>query len=267
MTTVMKQMKMVGIDNIAQLHYIGSFRHMQPSRFLNSANTIVQNGQNKIAWQGNALIKGGNIELEKTISETAKRIDLYCEQYLPQGRLGDLCFRLNPDTTRWASKFIVYSNRELKEVANYGIPEVKTYTLLSDQWITVFTCFWPCRMLMQEFSGDCDLVMYVARAIYKTMQMHMIMDEFASADFKAHNLISSVFIRFLAEETGSNLFSSGLASKLKEILQELDELKKSVGKKSKGINRHLDSHTEHLKLICPTVDVKFKPLSNSDAEA
>jgi hypothetical protein len=196
MTTVMKQMKMVGIDNIAQLHYIGSFRHMQPSRFLNSANTIVQNGQNKIAWQGNALIKGGNIELEKTISETAKRIDLYCEQYLPQGRLGDLCFRLNPDTTRWASKFIVYSNRELKEVANYGIPEVKTYTLLSDQWITVFTCFWPCRMLMQEFSGDCDLVMYVARAIYKTMRMHMIMDEFASADFKAHNLISSVFIRF-----------------------------------------------------------------------
>jgi hypothetical protein len=71
---------------------------------------------------------------------------------------------------------------------------------------------------------------------------------------------------FLAEETGSN-FLSGLASKLKEILQELDELKKSVGKKSKGINRHLDSHTEHLKLICPKVDVKFKPLSNSDAEA
>jgi predicted phage-related endonuclease len=98
------------------------------------------------------------------------------------------------------------------------------------------------------------------------METHVIMKEFADLEFKAHNLISSVFIRFLAEETGSN-FSSGLTAKLQEILQDVEELKKSVGKKNKGINRRLDSHTEHLKLICPKVDVKFKPLSNSDAEA
>jgi TolA-binding protein len=174
LTLEMKQMKMVGIENIAQLHYIGSFRHMQPSRFLNSSNTIVQHGDrfpmlaNAVAWHGDALVKGGNIELEKTISETSKQIDLYFEQYLPPGRLRDLCIRLNLDTTRWAAKFITYSNRELKEVANYGIPEVKTYTLLSDQWITVLMAFWSSRMLMQEFSSECDLILYVARAIFKT---------------------------------------------------------------------------------------------------
>jgi hypothetical protein len=89
LTLEMKQMKMVGIENIAQLHYIGSFRHMQPSRFLNSSNTIVQHGDrfpmlaNAVAWHGDALVKGGNIKLEKTISKTSKQIDLYCEQYLP----------------------------------------------------------------------------------------------------------------------------------------------------------------------------------------
>lgn len=42
MTNEMKQMQMAGIDNVASLRFINSFRHMQPGYFLNSSNTLMR---------------------------------------------------------------------------------------------------------------------------------------------------------------------------------------------------------------------------------
>jgi hypothetical protein len=133
-------------------------------------------------------------ELEKTITVTAKQIDLFIDQYFPPGRLRNLCARLCLDTTRWTTKLIAYVNRELKEVENYGIPEVKVYTLLSAQIITILNAMWAVCTMMQEFVADIDLELYAARAVMITMKAHMVQDEFADLDFKSHNLISSVFI-------------------------------------------------------------------------
>lgn len=267
----MKQMKMAGIDNAAALNYVGSFRQQQPRYFLNSSNHLVKHGdrfpmlENAVAWEGSALVKGANIELEKTISDTSKQVDLYIKQNIPLGRIHNLCRQLNLDTTRWTSKIIAYINRELKEVANYGIPAEKVYTLLSNQLNIIFLAIWEVRMMMQEFSTDRDETLYVARTIYITMQAHMVMEEFAALDFKSHNLISSIFIRFLAEETGSN-FASGLEAQLKEILSDIAKLKSELNSKTNGFNRRFDNHTENLKAVCTKVDVRYKPLSNSNRE-
>lgn len=264
-------MKMAGVETIAALRYIAAFQHKQPSHFLNSSNTEVRPGdrfpmfENKVAWHGDSLNKGFNIELEKTITATAKQIDLFIDQKLPPGRLRNLCSRLCLDTTRWATKLIAYINREDKEVQNYGIPEVKAYTLLSAQLITILNAMWAVRTLMPEFVSGSDLELYAARTVMTTMKAHMIQDEFAELDFKSHNLISSVFIRFLAEETGSN-FASGLTDQLAQILKELATLKASVSGKHNGINRRLDSHTDHLKRLCAKTEVKFNALANSSRE-
>ena len=93
----------------------------------------------------------------------------------------------------------------------------------------------------------------------------MVMEEFAALDFKSHNLISSIFIRFLAEETGSN-FASGLEAQLKEILSDIAKLKSELNSKTNGFNRRFDNHTENLKAVCTKVDVRYKPLSNSNRE-
>jgi hypothetical protein len=81
----MKQMKMAGVDKIASLCYIGAFRHKQPTHLLNSSNMEVKHGdrfpmfENKTAWHSNSLHKGANIELERTVTATAKQVDLYIE--------------------------------------------------------------------------------------------------------------------------------------------------------------------------------------------
>jgi hypothetical protein len=210
----MKQMKMAGVDKIAPLRYIGAFRHKQPSHLLNSSNTEVKHGdrfpmfENKTAWHGDSLHKGANIELERTVTATAKQVDLYIEQYIPPGRIRDFCMRLCLDVTRWITKLIAYINRELKEVENYGIPESKVYTLMSNQLVTILNSMWSVHTMMQEFVSDSDLELCAVRAVMITMRVHMVQEDFANLEFKSHNLISSVFIRFLAEETGSN-FASG----------------------------------------------------------
>lgn len=116
-----------------------------------------------------------------------------------------------------------------------------------------------------EFVADSDLEVYAACALMITMRAHKVQDEFATLDFKSHNLISSVFIRFLAEETGSN-FASGLAEQLAPIVKELNALKTSILGKHIGMNRRLDSHTDHLKRLCAKTEVKFNALQNSSRE-
>lgn len=150
------------------------------------------------------------------MADTTKQIDQFVTQHVPPGKFHELCLRLNLQTTRWVGKLITYLNRELKEVSNYGIPEDKTYTLVSNQLNTIFESLWSKRMLMQEFSTEQDEMLYLARTVWVTMEAHMVMEEYADLDFKSHNLISSVFIRFLAEETGSN-FASGLTKIIAEL--------------------------------------------------
>jgi hypothetical protein len=80
------------------------------------------------------------------------------------------------------------------------------------------------------------------------MQALSVCHEFSSVNFASHNLISSVFVRFLAEETGSN-FSSGLTKTLQEMKGQVSTVDDSGYKKAAvAINRHLDSHTDHLRL-------------------
>ena len=66
---------------------------------------------------------------------------------------------------------------------------------------------------MQVFSEKRDKQLYFAKALWVTMQCHMVMDEFEELGFGTHVLISSLFTRFLAEQTGSN-FASGIAAKI-----------------------------------------------------
>jgi hypothetical protein len=98
--------------------------------------------------------------------------------------------RLCLDVTRWITKLIGYINRELKEVENYGIPESKVYTLMSNQLITILNSMWSVRTMMQEFVSDSDLELYAARAVMITMRVHMVQEDFANLEFKSHNLIA-----------------------------------------------------------------------------
>lgn len=70
---------------------------------------------------------------------------------------------------------------------------------------------------------------YFARGVWITMQALTTCHEFATVNFASHTLISSVFVCFLAEETGSN-FASGLTSTIDELRSRVTDVDTSYKK-------------------------------------
>eukprot|EP00956_Cyclotella_meneghiniana_P000986 scaffold1158_cov46-Cyclotella_meneghiniana.AAC.4 len=61
----------------------------------------------------------------------------------------------------------------------YGIPEARAYTLVSDEVNIIFRAMWEKRRLMQECTADMDMNVFLARAVWATMEAHTVMNEFA----------------------------------------------------------------------------------------
>eukprot|EP00956_Cyclotella_meneghiniana_P000985 scaffold1158_cov46-Cyclotella_meneghiniana.AAC.3 len=87
----------------------------------------------------------------------------------------------------------------------------------------------------------------------------LVLDKFrrAHVGFGVHTQISSLFTRFLAEETGSN-FSSGLTSTIAELKASIAEVKSSMESKAKAFNRRAYSLTDNVKRLCSKTDVTYK---------
>ena len=117
-------------------------------------------------------------------------------------------------------------------------------------------------MTMQEFAEDQDEYLYLARAIWVTMEAHMIMEDFMEPSFGTHIQISSLFTRFLAEETGNN-FSSGLSSQLAELKKKIDKSRDEVDLKNKHLTSRLDSLTDNVKKLCTKAEVKYAANANT----
>ena len=259
----MKTMRLAGVHDAVSLRHINSFRQLHPPYFLNASNMKVNEGdrfpmfENAVAWEGRSSVTGGRRILEKTLLDTQKSISNYIDQHVDKtSRSSRLFHLLATETLNWWTKLIAHFNHELQAVQQYGIPEKETYTLVSNELNKMFQAMWEKRMLMQEFSTDCDQRLFLARTIWITMQAHMVMTEFAEPAFETHTLISSIFIRFLAEETGSN-FSSGLSTTITELKEQISAVDSLQTKKAKAISQRLDSVSETVRKLCSKADVKF----------
>jgi hypothetical protein len=111
---------------------------------------------------------------------------------------------------------------------------------------------------MQEFDKDADNdVEYFARGVWISMQALSVCAEFSSVNFASHTLISSVFVRSLAEETGSN-FASGLTGNIAELNARLSNLQDANQKVNKAMTARMDNHAETLQKLCAkSGDVKI----------
>jgi hypothetical protein len=76
----------------------------------------------------------------------------------------------------------------------------------------------------------------------------MIMDEFLDLNFGMHVLISSLFTRFLAEQTGAN-FASGVAKTIEELKKEIASVKENANTKVGAVTKHVDRYLEALKTV------------------
>ena len=148
----------------------------------------------------------------------------------------------------WWVALVSYIEDELITLGQFGIPEVKVYTLVCDELQIMFRKMFELRMKMQVFSAGRDKQLYFAKALWVTMQCHMVMDEFLDLGFGTHVLISSLFTRFLAEQTGSN-FASGLAKKLEDLIKEIASVAAKSEARDKAIIGRVDKAQQDIKTL------------------
>jgi hypothetical protein len=133
-------------------------------------------------------------------------------------------------------------------LSKYGIPEEKVYTLISDELQIIFRQIFVQRMKMQVFSDNRDPAVYYARAIFTTLKAHAVMQEFSDLGFGTHVLISSLFTRFLAEQTGAN-HGAGLSTQITRLESDLKKQKNDVTTKVNAINARLDKMDPKIKTL------------------
>lgn len=261
-TAEVKLMRANGINDIPSHRYLNSFRELQPAFFQNSSRMVVEEGDrfpmlaNRVAWEGQHGFEGGRKKLERALTEILKSGNNYFVQHLPSGRFQNLALLCHMDSNAFWTRMVAHINSEVQTVSQYGIPETETFTLVSSELRVIFKALWEVRMLMQEFSPDRDKVLFLARLVWTTMKAHMIMQDFLEPGFGSHVLISGVFVRFLAEATGSSL-AGGIESTINKLQEEIKTLDSTFNKVKKAMNSRMDHLTDNVKKLCTKADVKY----------
>jgi hypothetical protein len=172
---------------------------------------------NRTAWQGSSALIGSRKSLLEAVKDSYTNLKQYNHDFLPSAsEYKALAMTLGSRSHDWWGYVSKFLDDELLTLEQWGIPDEKVYILVCDEMQIIFRKLFEKRMKMQVFSTGRDPLVYMARCIYITMQAHMVMDEFLDLNFGTHVLISSLFTRFLAEQTGAN-FASGVAKSIEEL--------------------------------------------------
>lgn len=180
--------------------------------------------KNRAAWEGKPAVEGGRKSLLKAVKDALGNCHQYIEDFTPPGQFKELMLSLATKSSEWWIALVAYIEDELITLSQFSIPEEKVYTLVCDELQIMLQKMYEPHTKMLLFSGKVDPRVYLAKAVWVTMQCHMVQDEFEDLGFGTHVLISSLFTRFLAEQTG-NTFASGLAKRLNDLKAEVEKNK------------------------------------------
>jgi hypothetical protein len=84
----------------------------------------------------------------------------------------------------------------------------------------MFDRFHVIRRKMMDFMVNGLWVEYLARCIWISMQVHIVMDEFTQHGMKYNSLISAAFMHFLTKVTGGNA-AAGVAGSVASLKNKL----------------------------------------------
>lgn len=254
-TNELKAMRSAGITDPTCCGYVASFRQNIPPYLLGKSGSTVQVGsrfpifKDRESWEGKPVITGHRYLLKRAVKDAHATTKEYIVCNLPTGSvLRELAEACNTATLNFWQSLITYLDEEILNLSKYGIAEDKVYTLISDELQLIFRQMFERRMKMQVFSANRDPVVYYARCIWTTLQAHEVMSEFADLGFGTHVLISSLFTRFLAEQTCAN-HGAGLAEQVTKLESDVKKAKNEVNTKVNAINTRLDKYDTRIKSL------------------
>ena len=201
------------------------------------------------SWEGKPVITGHRYLLKRAVKDAHATTKEYIVCNLPAGSaLRELAEACNTASLNFWHSLITYMDEEILNLSKYGIAEEKVYTLISDELQLIFRQMFERRMKMQVFSANRDPVVYYARCIWTTLQAHEVMNEFAELGFGSHVLISSLFTRFLAEQTSAN-HGAGLSDQITKLESDIKKSKNDTNTKVNAINSRLDKYETRIKSL------------------
>jgi hypothetical protein len=183
-TSELKNARAAGITDVVCCAYIASFRQKHPPYLLGDSGKTMAEGtrfpllKSRTAWEGKPTVEGGCKSLLKAIKDALGNCRQYISDFIPPGQFKELMLVLAIRSSEWWIALVAYIEDELITLSQFGIPEDKVYTLVCDELQIMFRKMFERRMKMQVFSSALDPKVYLAKAIWVTMQCHMVMDEF-----------------------------------------------------------------------------------------
>eukprot|EP00804_Cyclotella_cryptica_P022762 CCRYP_004989-RA/>CCRYP_004989-RA protein AED:0.81 eAED:0.69 QI:0/0/0/0.5/1/1/2/0/695 len=253
-TNELKATKASGITDPTCCSLIASFRQKSPPCLLGYTGKPVPVGSRYpilhccTSWEGKPALEGGKKSLLSDVKDAQATAKQYLQDYYPNGDFCRLCNMLVARSHDWWIALAGYISEELLTLGQYGIPEHMVYTLVSDELQVMFHKMFTLRMKMQVFPASRDKHLYLTKAVWVVMQCHMVLDEFLELGFGTHVLISSMFTRFLAEQTGSN-FASGVSKKLEDLEKDIASANSKSESRDKAITTQLDKTSNDIKAL------------------
>lgn len=251
-TIELRAMRSAGINDPTCCHYIASFRQEHPPYLLEGGGPVGVTQRfpmlkTRAAWEGRAVLDGGRARLKKAVKDAYTLAKTYAATHLTAGSqtraLADLCAQLSYE---WWIAACTHLDDEILALTQYGIPEDKVFGLVSDEIKVMLRQSFAERMKMPVFGENRDPMLYYATSIWVTLHAHQVMAEFNDLGFASHVLISSLFTRFLAEQTGANL-GAGVTAHITRLEAEIKKLRNELTSKATAINGRLDKMDPKIK--------------------
>jgi hypothetical protein len=189
----------------------------------------------KEKWHGTGGMDGQRVEIELLLDTAADGVRTAIEGKLPAGsQLGQVVLRMLEHTLAWFSTVFKHLDADFVCLTQVHISKEETLILLSEEVIIMFDHFHAIQRKRMDFLVNGSRVEYLARCIWITMQVHMVMDEFKQNRLKYNSSISAAFMQFLMKITGGNEAAgvarsvAALKNKLKNLNNTLKEVKKEA---------------------------------------
>lgn len=248
----LKLLRAAGVNDPVCLWYLATFKQEHPVYLQDGGGAVGIDDRfpmlkDKSAWEGRTVLNGGRARLKSAVKDAYTLAKVYIADHLPAGsitrELANTCAQLSYE---WWIAACTHLDDEILALGQFGILEKDVFGLVSDEIKIMFRQSFIERMKMKTFSEDRDPLVFYANCIWITMKAHMVMAEFSDIGFGSHVLISSLFTRFLAEQTGANL-GAGVSAHIARLEAEIKKLRNELASKANAINGRLDKMDPKIK--------------------
>ena len=180
-------------------------------------------------WKGTGALDGKKERLLETLRLAVDRHRSYCDDNLAPGPVKDHALRSASFTQSFFEALLTHLEGEISLFSTLKLADKKIFTLLSNELMQVCDELFEVRQLgiNVDYANKLEVGMKFAWVTFHALGKMM---EYMKVKFKNHPAISSIFVRFLTQQTGDTS-AAGLKTQVADLEKEVKKLKEALATK------------------------------------